>query len=384
MKSHLTRRNFLATTGALYLSMWNLNRASAIEQAAQERIQRSAMPLTLETPLAALERATTPNDLFYVRNHFNVPMLQANAWRLRVVGAVERELELSLEDLRRMNQRSVTMTLECAGNSRSSLNPVTRGVQWGNGAVSTAEWAGVALMDVLNRAGMRQAAVDVVFEGADRGEITAEPRSPGVIQFARSLPVANARQADVLLAYRMGNADLPTNHGFPLRAIVPGWYGMASVKWLTRIVVTDRPYNGFFQSLDYSIYERRNDLVTVTPITQMQVKSVIIEPTATQRIGVNSMVRVHGVAWTGESEITRVQVSADAGRTWANAELQGNARAHCWRHWQFMWRSPAQAGRVTLMTRATDARGHTQPMERDADRRNYMINHVLPVVVEVQ
>jgi DMSO/TMAO reductase YedYZ molybdopterin-dependent catalytic subunit len=261
---------------------------------------------------------------------------------------------------------------------------VARGVQWGNGAVSTTEWTGVSLIDVLNRAGIRQAAVDVVFEGADRGEITAEPRSPGAIHFARSLPIAIARQADVLLAYRMGNADLPANHGFPLRAIVPGWYGMASVKWLTRIVVTDRAYNGFFQSLDYSIYERRQDLVTVTPITQMQVKSVIVAPTATQRIGTNVAVRVHGVAWTGESEITRVEFSGDGGRTWANAELLGNARAHCWRQWQFVWRSPAQAGRVTLMARATDARGNTQPMERDTDRRNYMINHVLAVVVDVQ
>jgi DMSO/TMAO reductase YedYZ molybdopterin-dependent catalytic subunit len=177
---------------------------------------------------------------------------------------------------------------------------------------------------------------------------------------------------------------LPANHGFPLRTIVPGWYGMASVKWLTRIVVSDRPYNGFFQSLDYSIYERRQDLVTVTPLTQMQVKSIIVSPTAMQRIATNTMTRVHGAAWTGESEIRRVEVSADAGRTWANAELIGNARAHCWRHWQFMWRSAAQAGRVTLMARATDARGHTQPIERDPDRRNYMINHIQPVVVDVQ
>src|SRR5207244_3389837 len=119
---------------------------------------------------------------------------------------------------------------------------------------------------------LRQNAVDVVLEGADRGEVTAEPRSPGVIQFARSLPIAKARQADVLLAHRLAGADLPANHGFPLRAIVPGWYGMASVKWLTRIVVTDRPYNGFFQSFDYSIYERSQNLVTVTPLSQMQVK----------------------------------------------------------------------------------------------------------------
>jgi DMSO/TMAO reductase YedYZ molybdopterin-dependent catalytic subunit len=349
-----------------------------------ERIRRSETPLTLETPIAALDRSITPNELFYVRNHFVPPTLQANSWRLRVTGAVERELTLTLDEVRRMTSRTVTMTLECTGNSRSMLNPVVRGVQWGNGAISTAEWTGVSLVDVLNRAGLRQNAVDVVLEGADSGEITAEPRSPGVIHFARSLPLAKARQQSVVLAYRMGNAELPRYHGFPLRAIVPGWYGMASVKWLTRIIVMERPYNGYFQSFDYSIYERRQGLVSVTPLSEMQVKSVIVSPTPMQRIAPNTPHRVHGAAWTGESEVTRVEVSADGGRTWAQARLLGNARAHCWRMWEYPWRTPAQAGRVTLMPRATDARGNVQPMQRDTDRRNYMINHVLPVEVDVR
>ena len=143
----------------------------------------------------------------------------------------------------------------------------------------------------------------------------SEPRSPGAIHFARSLPIAKARQADVLLAYRMGNADLPANNGFPLRAVVPGWYGMASVKWLTRIVVTDRPFNGFFQSIDYSIYERRDDLVTVTPVTRMQVKSVIVSPTAMQRIAPNTAVRVHGAAQRqhAQEQQRREYREADAG-----------------------------------------------------------------------
>jgi len=384
MANSLTRRHFLQGTSALSLSLMLGDSLSLQGSEPLQRIQRSETPLTLETPIAALDRPITPNPLFYVRNHFPTPMLQANTWRLRVTGAVERELELTLDEVRRMPSRSVTMTLECAGNSRSMLNPVTRGVQWGNGAVSTTEWTGVSLLDVLNRAGLRQNAVDVVLEGADRGEITAEPRSPGVIHFARSLPLAKARQQVVLLAYRMGNAELPANHGFPLRAVVPGWYGMASVKWLTRIVVTDRPFNGYFQSLDYSIYERRQGLVTVVPLAEMQVKSVIVSPTPMQRIAPNTPHRVHGAAWTGESEITRVEISSDGGRTWAQARLLENARAHCWRMWEFPWRTPAQAGRVTLMARATDARGNAQPMQRDTDRRNYMINHVLPVEVDVR
>jgi len=348
------------------------------------RIQRSETPLTLETPIAALDQPLTPNELFYVRNHFPVPTLQANTWRLRVEGAVERELELTLEDLRRMPSRTVTMTLECAGNSRASLNPVVRGVQWGSGAVSTTEWTGVSLIDVLNRAGIRQGAVDVVLEGSDRGEIASEPRTPGAIQYARSLPIAKARQQNVVLAHRMRNADLPANHGFPVRAIVPGWYGMASVKWLTRIIVTDRPYNGFFQSLDYSIYERRQGLVTVTPITEMQVKSLIVSPTPMQRIAPDTAVRVHGVAWSGEANVTRVEISSDNGQSWSAARLLGNEQAHTWRMWEFPWRTPAAAGPVRLYARATDARGNVQPMQRDADRRNYVINHVLPVEVDVR
>ena len=384
MVNSLPRRHFLQGTSALSLSLMLGDSLSLQGSEPLQRIQRSETPFTLETPIAALDRPITPNPLFYVRNHFPTPMLQPSAWRLRVTGAVERELELTLDEVRRMPSRSVTMTLECVGNSRSMLNPMTRGVQWGNGAVSTTEWTGVSLLDVLNRAGLRQNAVDVVLEGADRGEITAEPRSPGVIHFARSLPLAKARQQVVLLAYRMGNSELPANHGFPLRAVVPGWYGMASVKWLTRIVITDRPFNGYFQSLDYSIYERRQGLVTVVPLAEMQVKSVIVSPAPMQRIAPNTPHRVHGAAWTGESEITRVEISSDGGRTWAQARLLENARAHCWRMWEFPWRTPAQAGRVTLMARATDARGNAQPMQRDTDRRNYMINHVLPVEVDVR
>lgn len=379
-----TRRGFLQGTSALSLSLLVGEHSAAHAGDSLMRIQRSESPLLLETPLAALDRPITPSALHYVRNHFPMPTLQANTWRLNVAGAVERELTLSLDDLRRMTSRTVAMTLECAGNSRSLLNPAVRGAQWGPGAVSTAEWTGVSLIDVLNRAGLRQGAVDVVLEGADRGEIAAEPRTPGIIPFARSLPIAKARQQQVLLAYRMSNADLPQSHGFPLRAIVPGWYGMAAVKWLTRITVTDRPFNGYFQSLDYSIFERRQGLVTVTPLGEMQVKSVIVSPTPMQRIAPDTAHRVHGAAWTGESNITRVEVSADNGRTWTQARLLGEARDHCWRMWEFPWRTPAQAGRVTLMARATDARGNVQPMQRDTDRRNYMINHVLPVEVDVR
>ena len=208
-------------------------------------IIRQRNPDNLEFPFATLDHFITPNERFYVRNHFAYPNLDVRTWRLRVEGAVRQTLQLSYEELRRLPLRTVTATLEFAGNGRSFLTPASRGVQWQLGAVSNAEWTGVPLAAVLERAGLRDAAIDVVLEGADRGPAPNEP-TLGMIHFGRSLPVAKARQQDVLLAYRMNGADLPVAHGFPVRTVVPGWYGMASVKWLTRIIVTDRPFDGFW------------------------------------------------------------------------------------------------------------------------------------------
>jgi DMSO/TMAO reductase YedYZ molybdopterin-dependent catalytic subunit len=346
-------------------------------------IARQRNPDNLEFPFASLDRFVTPNERFYVRNHFAPPELDVRTWRLRVEGRVRQPLQISYEDLRRLPSRTVTATLECAGNGRSFLTPATRGVQWQLGAVSNAEWTGVPLAAVLEQAGLRDAAVDVVLEGADRGPAPNEP-TLGTIAFARSLPVAKARQQDVLLAYRMNGVDLPPAHGFPLRAVVPGWYGMASVKWLTRIFVTDRPFDGFWQTLDYSIFERRHSLPGLTPLGEMQVKAQIARPRPQEIVPARADYRIHGAAWTGEAEITRVEVSTDGSRTWAPARLLGQPMRHAWRLWEYPWRTPPQAGRVQLAARATDARGRTQPATRDPDRRNYMINHVLPVEVDVR
>jgi DMSO/TMAO reductase YedYZ molybdopterin-dependent catalytic subunit len=312
-----------------------------------------------------------------------VPQINNNDWRLRVGGAVQNELTLSLADLRAMASRTVTATLECAGNSRGLVRPELRGVGWQLGAVSNAEWTGVPLAAVLDRAGVRAAAAEVVLQGADRGTVAAEP-GLGQIHFTRSVPVAKARQQDVLLAYRMNGADLPANHGAPVRLVLPDWYGMSSVKWLQRITLAERPFGGYFQTLDYTIFERRDGEQQLAPITEMQVKSQIAQPTAGQVLNTNTEVRIHGAAWTGEAEITRVDVSTNGGTTWQAARLLGQPVAHSWRLWDFTWRTPAQAARVTLKARAIDGRQHQQPLERATERRNYVVNHVLPVEVEVR
>jgi DMSO/TMAO reductase YedYZ molybdopterin-dependent catalytic subunit len=378
----MDRRTFVKrVASAALLSAWGASPARSQEQS--RLLVRSREPENLEFNFARLDSFITPNDGFYVRNHFPLPRIDVAAWRLRVEGAVSRPLELSLDEVRRMAPRSQTALLECAGNGRSFLRPQARGVQWETGAVGNAEWAGVPLAALLDRAGVRDGSVEVILEGADRGEI-AEPRSPGAIHFARSLPLARARSPEVLLAHRMNGAELPAAHGFPLRVVVPGWFGMASVKWLTRVVVTDRPFQGFFQSLDYTYFERLAGLPNNTPIRELLVKATIARPAHGERLPRNEMVRVHGAAWTGDSRVSRVELSDDGGRNWAPAQLREPNQRYCWRLWEYQWRTPNRAGPVTLMVRATDDRGHTQSARRDEDRRNYMINHLIPWEVEVR
>ena len=348
-------------------------------------IIREKEPENLEFPFSSLNSFVTPNDQFFIRSHFPVPRLDARTWRLRVEGLVERPFELTMDELLLMPARTVTSAMECAGNSRIFLSPKVGGLQWENGAVGNAEWTGVPVAAVLERAGVKPGAVEVVLEGADSGEIKKEPVSPGKIHFARGLPLVKALSPDVLLAHQMNGEPLPVAHGFPLRAVVPGWYGMASVKWLTRIVVTDRVFRGYWQSSDYTFWEQRDGLpIQMLPVAEVEVKAEIARPVLHEVVAADSIYRVHGAAWTGESEIVKVEVSTDGGEVWSAAQLLGAPVRYAWRLWEFSWRTPSRAGGCTVMARATDARGRTQPCQRDAHRGTYMITHVQPIEVEVR
>jgi DMSO/TMAO reductase YedYZ molybdopterin-dependent catalytic subunit len=283
-----------------------------------------------------------------------------------------------------MPHRALAATLECAGNSRALLEERVNGVPWQLGAVSTATWTGVSLAAVLERAGVRASAAEVILEGADRGEITSEPVSPGIIPYARSVPLHVAQRPDVLLASEMNEAPLTRAHGFPLRALVPGWYGMASVKWLMRVVVTDQPFLGYFQALDYTVWERREGLPALVALSEMPVKAQIARPAAGEVLAAGEPYRIAGAAWAGTDRVARVEVSADGGATWATARLLGEAIPYAWRLWELDWRAPERPGTVTLMARATDAQGRAQPMQRDPDRKNYMVTNVLGVRVELR
>jgi DMSO/TMAO reductase YedYZ molybdopterin-dependent catalytic subunit len=189
---------------------------------------------------------------------------------------------------------------------------------------------------------------------------------------------------DVLLAYKMNGNELPPEHGFPLRVIVPGWYAMASIKWLQRIIVTARPFTGYYQTMDYAYWKRRGDMAELEPLSQMQIKAEIARPAQGEMISANSNVRVHGAAWTSDGEITKVELSTDGGATWSKANLIGEAKPNAWRLWELGWRTPSLPGNQVLIARATDSLGRTQPAQRDPNRGTYMINHPLPIEFAVK
>ena len=355
------------------------------------RIVRSESPLNLEMPFSALGSFLTPTKSFYVRTHFPIPAIDRDAWWLYVEGEVEKPFAINYEQLITLESLTVPVTLECAGNNRNFLQPKVKGVQWRLGAVGTAEWTGVRLSGLLDRVNPKPNAREVILEGTDCGMLEDPKSPPGELKFARSIPLEKARR-DVVLAYKMNGEDLLPEHGFPLRAIVPGWYAMASVKWLQRIIVTDRPFTGYYQTIDYAYWQRTayahwqrgENIAELTPLTEMQVKSEIARPTEGGVVPANSTVRVSGAAWTCDAEITKVELSADGGATWSETQLLGESNSNAWRLWEFNWRTPSQPGKQTLIARATDSRGRTQPLHRDSDRGTYMIDHLLPIEVEVK
>jgi DMSO/TMAO reductase YedYZ molybdopterin-dependent catalytic subunit len=347
------------------------------------RIIRSEEPLNLEMPFETADGFITPTESFYVRTHFPIPKIDTDAWWLHVEGEVEKPFAINYEELVKLQSLTIPVTLECAGNNRNFLEPKVKGVQWGLGAVGTAEWTGVPLSALLDRALVRPQACEIILEGADGG-ILEDPKSPpGELRFARSIPLSKARD-DVLLAYKMNGKHLPPEHGFPMRAIVPGWYAMASIKWLQRIIITGQPFSGYYQTLDYAYWKRRGDIAELNPVAELQVKAEIAKPAQGETVPPNSRVRIHGAAWASDDEVVRVEVSTDGGSTWKEATLLGESKPNAWRLWEFNWQAPAASGKQTLVARATDSFGRTQPAHRDPDRGTYMINHLLPITVEVK
>jgi DMSO/TMAO reductase YedYZ molybdopterin-dependent catalytic subunit len=347
-------------------------------------IIRQKEPTNLEMPFDQIDSYLTPTELFYIRSHFPVPKLDVADYRLRIDGAVRNPLALSYKELREMPSETRTAILECAGNGRVFLVPQARGAQWELGAVGNAEWTGVPLRALLERAGLEDDAREVVLEGADRGTPTEEPIPPGPISYARSVPREKAVQPEVLIAYQMNGRDLSRDHGYPVRAIVPGHYGMASVKWLARIQAVGELFQGYWQTSDYGYWDYLGGKPVRRALGEIKLKSAIARPRVYETLLPNQTYTVFGAAWAGETEVTEIAVSTDGSQIWTEAHFLDPARRHAWRRWKFDWLTPKKPGQYTLLARAKDANGTVQPDEHDWNYGSYVITHLLPIDVLVE
>jgi DMSO/TMAO reductase YedYZ molybdopterin-dependent catalytic subunit len=346
-------------------------------------IIRQNDPKNLETPFDQLDSFLTPTELFYIRSHFPAPKLDLASYRLRIDGAVRTPFSLSYQELRDLPSETRVAVLECAGNSRVFLVPQVEGAQWELGAVGNAEWTGVPLAALLERAGLEEDACEIVLEGADQGTPKEKPVPPGTISYARSFPRDKAVQREVLIAYQMNGGDLPLDHGYPVRAIVPGHYGMASVKWLTGIHAVREPFQGYWQTSDYAYWDYANGKPVRRALGEMKLKSEIARPTVYETLEPGQLYTVSGAAWAGETEVAGIAVSTDGGQTWAEAKFIDPMQRHTWRRWQFEWLTPKTPGQYTLLARAKDATGCAQPDRHDENYGSYVIDHPLPIEVFV-
>lgn len=387
---HLNRRSFLRGAAAMLPAATLLPAAFAAdpdplgESLFPGFLALQTNPDNLEFPFALTDSFLTPNDRFYVRTHFHVPEIKAADWSLRVEGHVEQPFEIGYDELRELETTTLTALLECAGNGRVYLPGRPAGLRWHQGGVGNAEWTGVPLSHLLDRAGVKSGAVEVILEGEDQGKVS-DNGPGGEIPFARSVPLDKANQPEVLLAWQMNGEDLPAAHGYPVRAIVGGWYGMASIKWLKRIVVTDQPFDGYFQTMAYTVWQRNPaGLHTLSPVTDIAVKSQIARPTSNEVLKAGEEYRLRGAAWSGDAEIKTVEISTDGGQSWQPAELTGDSVPYAWRMFEYRWPVPDSAGQHIVMSRATDTKGRVQPMERNPALRDNMISHVQAITVHAR
>lgn len=343
-------------------------------------IIRSARPEDLEMPMDGFATWITPVERFFVRSHHYTPKVELADWRLEVDGEVATPLRLSIDDLKKMPQIELAAVLECAGNGRSLYEPPVIGLQWEYGGVGNGRCAGVRLADVLKKAQVKESAKEVLFDGADVPVGTMP-------DFQRTIPLAKAMHPDTLLAYDMNGEPLTASHGFPLRLVVPGWAGDSWVKWIRGIRVLDKEFDGFFMK---TAYRRPSqpvapgstvDPAAMEPVTSMHIKSVIASPSDGAHV-TRGPVRISGAAWSGETPVAGVDVSVDAGRTWRPARLSGEKSQYGWRLWEYAW-TPPRNGYFTLMARARDLRGETQPFVQEWNPSGYLHNVVHQINVNI-
>ena len=369
----IPRRDFLLLAAAALLK--------ADDRPKRDMLVRSVRPEDLEMPLSAFSDYLTPVEHFFVRTHVYVPTVDLSQWRLQVGGSVAMPLSLTMDELKKLPAAELVSVLECAGNGRSFFQPPVPGMQWGQGAVGNARWRGVRLADVLKHAGLKPSAREILFDGADVPLGTMP-------DFQRSLPIEKALDPNTLLAYEMNSETLPVKHGFPLRVIAPGWAGDSWIKWLTSIRVLDQEHDGFWMK---SAYRHPGRPVApgaaipadrMQPVTSLRVKSVIASPLDGVQFDPGRPATIRGVAW-GSEPVTSVEVSVDGGRSWKPASLNSSQRTRFgWRQWEFAW-TPPRAAYYSILARARDASGNTQPLDQEWNQSGYLWNVVPRVHVSV-
>lgn len=334
-------------------------------------------PFNAETPLEELSQSTTPADLFFVRTHFDIPRLDPSAYRLAVEGGLRTVPSLSLSEIHALPARTITATLECAGNGRMLLEPPVPGVRWGFGAASTARFTGTSLHHLVDRAGIPDTAAEILFVGADSGEV-----EPGrKVAFERSLPVSWARHPDTILAWKLNDEPLTPLHGFPLRLVVPRFYAVASVKWLTRIRFLKEPFLGHFQAEKYRYLSERG-IPENSPVAAMRVRALISRPFHGEALPLGPT-EILGVAWSGEASIREVEISFDGGSSWRRADLERPPSEYAWTPWRIGW-TPPSPGEYAILSRATDTAGNTQPLSQAWNAQGYGNNAVQRVDVRIR
>jgi len=331
-------------------------------------------------PLEALRYPITPTGLHYLLIHYDIPEVNAEKWRLKIAGLVAKPLDLTIEEIKKRPRRTIPVTMECSGNGRALFAPRRISQPWLLEAIGTAEWTGTPLRSILQEAGLSADAAEIVFTGLDRGVEGDQ------IQFyQRSLTVDEATRDEVLLVYEMNGDALPPQHGYPLRLLMPGWYGMASVKWLDRIEAVAEPYQGYQMTRAYRYTQSAEDPGEAVDL--IRARALMIPPGIPDFMTRNRLVdagavTLTGKAWAGRVSVTRVEVSIDGGSTWSKAELGESVSPYAWRTWTFAWN--ATPGKYMLYVRASDANGNVQPIDQQWNFGGYGNNGVQRVNVVVR
>lgn len=351
-------------------------------------IKKTYRPPNYETPVKYFNEIFTPNDVFFVRYHLsNIPEIDARTWKLTVGGdAVERPLELTLDDLKtKFEQVEVVAVCMCSGNRRGLFKPHVPGIQWGYGAMGNAKWKGVRLKDILEKAGIKGNALEVVFDGADAGAL---PETPDYI---KSIPIWKALDENTIIAYEMNGEPLPHWHGFPARLVVPGWTATYWVKHVTSINVISKPFDGFWMKTAYRIplgkFPIRDRFISQetavnTPITEILVNSLITNINDGQVFKLGQVIEIKGIAWDGGYGIDRVEISTDGGKTWREAELGKDYGRFSWRQFTYRFK-PTKRGIYTIMAKASNKIGQTQTFELIWNPAGYHHNVVQKINIKV-